>query len=297
MLAWILLSIAIVYIFYLLQKGPKIIYKDQNDLKQAEYEKQLRIQKDKVYKEVDSQKESMYQKIREEEQILYQKLDSKKQQMILDMENELDLRYKRNDQLKRELAEWIEEEKLAASIEVNRIKEFIEEWRSKQNAAVEAYKKLDEIKNEENFYRISLTNEEEEDLYELHKAILKLRNPLPFRKAVYSIYYQPKINELCLRIVGNSKVAGIYKITHIESGRTYVGQSVDISNRWKQHAKRGSGAEIATSNKLYPAMLEDGIEAFTFEVIEEITDSNKLNAAEKYWQDYFKSQEFGYSMR
>jgi hypothetical protein len=61
-----------------------------------------------------------------------------------------------------------------------------------------------------------------------------------------------------------------------------VGQSVDISNRWKQHAKRGSGAEIATSNKLYPAMLEDGIEAFTFEIIEEITDPNKLNAAEKY---------------
>ena len=44
-------------------------------------------------------------------------------------------------------------------------------------------------------------------------------------------------------------------------------------------------------------MLEYGIEAFTFEVIEEVSDPNKLNAAEKYWQDYFKSQEFGYSMR
>ena len=99
------MSIAVIYIFYLLQRGPRIIYKDQNDLKQAEYEKELRIQKDKVYKEVDSQKELMYQKIREEEQMLYQKLDIKKQQMILDMENELDLRYKRNDQLKREIAE------------------------------------------------------------------------------------------------------------------------------------------------------------------------------------------------
>ena len=297
MLSWILLGVAILYIFYLLQKGPKIIYKDYQDEQRAEYEKELRIQKDKLYKEIEEKKQLLYEKIREQEQDLNNQLTTKKQQMIKEMEVELDLRYQRNDQLKRELAEWIEEEKLAANIEVQRIKDFIEEWRSKQNAAVEAYKKLDELKNEENFYRITLTNEEEEDLQELHKAILKLRNPLPFRKAVYAIYYQPKINDLCLRVIGNRKVSGIYKITHLESGRTYVGQSVDIANRWKQHGKRGSGAEQITNNKLYPAMLEYGLEAFMFEILEEISDPNKLNTAEKYWQDYFKSQEFGYSMR
>jgi hypothetical protein len=44
-------------------------------------------------------------------------------------------------------------------------------------------------------------------------------------------------------------------------------------------------------------MLEFGLEAFHFEVVEEITDNNKLNEAEKYWQNYFKAQEFGYSIK
>ena len=162
---------------------------------------------------------------------------------------------------------------------------------------VESYKKLDELKNKDSHHRITLNDDEEVELIELNKAIRKLKNPLPFRKAVYDIYYKPKINELVLRIIGQRKVMGIYKIIHVDSGRTYVGQSVDIGNRWKQHAKRGSGAEPLTANKLYPAMLEFGLEAFQFEVIEEITDSNKLNEAEKYWQDYFKAQEFGYSIK
>jgi hypothetical protein len=39
-----------------------------------------------------------------------------------------------------------------------------------------------------------------------------------------------------------------------------------------------------------------GLDAFTFEVIEEC-DRSMLNSREDYWQDYFKAKEFGYSMR
>jgi len=47
---------------------------------------------------------------------------------------------------------------------------------------------------------------------------------------------------------------------------TYVGQSNNIAERWKQHIKRGVGADPPTQNKLYPAMLEFGAEKFTFEI-------------------------------
>lgn len=134
-------------------------------------------------------------------------------------------------------------------------------------------------------------------MLELNKAIKKLRNPLPFRKAVYSIYYQPKINELVLRVVGSGRVSGVYKITHIESGKVYIGQSVNIGNRWKQHARRGAGAESLTANKLYPAMLEYGLESFQFEIVEIGNEDSNLNEMEKYWQDYFQAKEFGYSMK
>jgi group I intron endonuclease len=76
----------------------------------------------------------------------------------------------------------------------------------------------------------------------------------------------------------------------------YVGQAVDIANRWKQHIKRGIGAEAPTKNKLYPAMINYGVENFKFEIIQECP-TNLLNEREKYWQDAFKAKEFGYSIK
>jgi hypothetical protein len=76
-----------------------------------------------------------------------------------------------------------------------------------------------------------------------------------------------------------------------------VGQSVDIGDRWKQHAKRGCGADAITNNKLYPAMRDLGLDKFQFEVVEITNDTNKLNELEKYWQEFFQSKEFGYSMK
>src|SRR5690554_3021757 len=100
--------------------------------------------------------------------------------------------------------------------------------KSKQSSIVESFKRAEKLKDKDNFNKISFTPEEVAELDELESVIRKLRNPLPFRKAVYDIYYKPKVNDLVLRVVGRGRVSGIYKITHIESGKCYVGQSVDI---------------------------------------------------------------------
>jgi group I intron endonuclease len=120
---------------------------------------------------------------------------------------------------------------------------------------------------------------------------------MPFYKAIYEIYYKNKISDLVLRVVGKDRVSGIYKITHVDSGKVYIGQSVDIGERWKQHAKRGCGADTLTNNKLYPAIMEFGIDRFQFEVVETTNDVTKLSEMEKYWQEFFKAKEFGYSMK
>lgn len=76
----------------------------------------------------------------------------------------------------------------------------------------------------------------------------------------------------------------------------YVGQAVDLAARWKQHIKRGLGADTPTKNKLYPAMASIGIENFSFEVIEEC-ERSQLNEREDYWQKYFHAIDFGYSIK
>lgn len=70
----------------------------------------------------------------------------------------------------------------------------------------------------------------------------------------------------------------------------------NLADRWKQHIKRGVGADAPTRNKLYPAMRELGPENFTFEVIEEC-ERSLLDSREDYWQEYFKAKEFGYSIK
>lgn len=87
------------------------------------------------------------------------------------------------------------------------------------------------MESDEDFYRVELDPVEKLELRELNEAIVKLRNPMPFRKAIYEIYYKNKVNDLVLRVIGRAKVQGIYKITHIESEKSYVGQSVDVGNR------------------------------------------------------------------
>ena len=110
------------------------------------------------------------------------------------------------------------------------------------------------------------------------------------------VYYEKPYNALVGRVIGDKDITGIYKITNILDGKCYVGQAVNIRERWRQHIKRGVGAETPTRNKLYPAMQEVGPENFTFEVIEKVKPE-ELNEREDYWQEYFHAKDFGYSIK
>jgi hypothetical protein len=35
------------------------------------------------------------------------------------------------------------------------------------------------------------------------------------------------------RVLGNRKIMGIYKITNLNNGMCYIGQSVDVADRWR----------------------------------------------------------------
>lgn len=167
------------------------------------------------------------------------------------------------------------------------------------NAAVEANKREQEKKDQQNFYRLRLSEDDIKEIKKLREVAQYLRDSEPLNKVIYKVYYENPCTDLIGRVVGlNSKEVktGIYKITNLENGMCYVGQAVNIADRWRQHVKRGTGADTPTRNKLYPAMLEFGIENFSFEIIEECS-REMLNEREQFWQEYFKAKEFGYSIK
>jgi group I intron endonuclease len=93
----------------------------------------------------------------------------------------------------------------------------------------------------------------------------------------------------------------IYKITHKESEKSYIGQTNDINRRWKEHTKVKNLTSLNNNNKAYSsyicnAILKYGVEAFDFEVvcecdIESVNDLEVENIAK-----YNTLSPFGYNL-
>ena len=174
--------------------------------------------------------------------------------------------------------------------------ENVAQMRATNDAAVAAAKRAEAMKTQQDFYRIQLSDTDIHEIELLRQVEPYLRDKEPLNKVIWKCYYEKPTTDMIGRVVGGGIHTGIYKITEIATGKCYVGQAANIADRWKQHIKRGVGAEAPTRNKLYPAMIAAGPENFTFEVVEECTRA-LLDEREDYWQDYFKAKEFGFSIK
>lgn len=63
--------------------------------------------------------------------------------------------------------------------------------------------------------------------------------------------------------------SGVYQIINEVNGKSYVGSSVDVDNRWSGHRRDAKDEKFAHRSALYPAIRKYGIENFTFIVLEE----------------------------
>lgn len=166
--------------------------------------------------------------------------------------------------------------------------------RSKANAARLANQRDEEKKESNNKYKLLIKETDLNEIKRLKEVIPFMRNPRPINKIIWEGYFRQLTNELINRIIGSGAHIGVYCITNLLNGKRYIGQSVDLAERFKQHVKCGLGID-APSNLLYKAMQADGVENFSFEVLEEC-ERSKLNEEEIYWINYYKSQEYGYNM-
>jgi hypothetical protein len=106
------------------------------------------------------------------------------------------------------------------------------------------------------FYRIQLTNSQYNDISKLEEWKNELYNPSIISKVIWSSYIMKPTSDLCNRLTEGKTITGIYKITSLVSGKVYIGQSVNISERIKQHVKCGLGIDASSTNKLYNLMQE-----------------------------------------
>ena len=200
-------------------------------------------------------------------------------------------------QAARDFTEQFKSDNSVKLIAAQELQDQIEQLRSSVASAVEIAKHKMEEENKIEFYRLQLPEASVNDIWALRSVESLLSNAETINKVIWKSYYERPYTDLIGRLgLSNSAVCGIYKITNIENEMTYIGQAVNIAERWKQHIKRGIGAETPINNKLYPAMKQFGPENFTFEIVE-VCPRSKLNEREDYWQEFYKAKEFGYSMK
>lgn len=81
------------------------------------------------------------------------------------------------------------------------------------------------------------------------------------------------------------KSSGVYSITHIHSGKRYIGSSKNFYNRFSVH-KSTLENNKHDNRLLQQAWNELGMEAFVFEILEFTKD---LINREQYWMDYYQT--------
>lgn len=167
---------------------------------------------------------------------------------------------------------------------------------AKQQEIIEQYKRAEQIKQDKDFYRIILSEEVQEDVKKLRKIAEELHDPTIIYKLIYKTYYEKPFTEMVGRVVSNdAATCGIYKITNLENGRSYIGQTRQaFKERWRTHLKRGVKAEPGTQNKLYAAMWKDGAENFTFEVLATCS-VDELNQKEREYIALYHADTWGYN--
>lgn len=159
---------------------------------------------------------------------------------------------------------------------------------------IEMNKRLEEEEDKLNFYRLQLNKEDIEEIHRLKEVSTYLRNKEPLNKVIWKTYYEKPYLDLISRLSLDKNLIGIYKISNIKTKICYIGQSVNIKERFREHIKCGLGIGNS-NNKLYSAMKKNGVENFLFEIVE-TCDKSSLNEREKYWIEFYHSDLDGYNM-
>lgn len=169
----------------------------------------------------------------------------------------------------------------------------IDKFKATQQAQIKAKLREKELQEKENYYKMSFPKNELQDIEYLDELKLKLSKPEILCKLIWSTYVKPKADVLCNNIVGDNKKAGVYKITDTLTGLAYIGQSVDLSKRIKEHLRAALGATPAANNKLYNQMRESGLQNFTFEILEDGIPASQLNEKEKFYIELYQTSVYG----
>ena len=244
----------------------------------------------KILRQIEQQKRKANNFYIQQKQIVEKQLEDFKQISSKAAENyfnNLQEAYKTADAAHTKKMTKLKEEQDKAAASLNKIVET-------RNAAQTALLKQKEIKENKNNYRLNPSTQDLQDIHSLEKIKQTFHKPRVISMLIWQYYYQPIAKKQFPIILQSNTKIGIYKITNINTNQAYIGQSLDIYKRWTDHCKAGLGIDTPVGNKLYQAMLQDGLQNFTFELLCQCS-KQELDEKEKYFIELYQANLFGYN--
>ena len=286
------------------EKEKFIQLEDQRLQERKRENQQLEIQKNQIQREIDEKKNfnnSLF-KMREDEldRLIAEKRKEKEQALSsLLQKEELEARTKYQQQYvvwlnlqeaeKQKVLEEFEalKEQQNGQLtiyqkEIENIKEELNEFQNKREAVNEAILRERELEEKEDFYRIIISQEDQEDIEVLNTIAPRLRNKEALNKLIYSVFIQRPMDEMIKRVTGGRDVSGIYKITYLKTGEAYIGKTTNIKKRWGEHCKSSLDIGTIAHSSFHTRLKRDGLWNYTFEILEEVP-KDKLTEREKFY--------------
>ena len=291
---FIILILALLYIVYYKRKLTLIDKEtlEQNEKIREENKKlsfaKTRLQGDKNYLE-DTIEILGAQIVRENE-----RLDNAKKNTQKHLQGYLEIYSDNLEQAYQEAEDRYDKAIAKLTLEFEAVNTELDKIKATRLAAIQANVREQEIKEKLDFYCLTPKTADINDIKTLERIKPQLNNPRILSMLIWSTYFQKDMTALCNKILGLKTITGIYKITNQENDKCYIGQSVDVAKRWKDHAKCGLGIDAPQGNKLYKEMQEIGIWNFSWELLE-TCPREQLNEKEKYYIELYQSNDYGYN--
>lgn len=251
-------------------------YHEATACSQAELDEFLSAQREMRQQEIDEYFKKLWEEKQEQLELKKQQAEQSNEEYINDIRTATERLREQNERIQ------------------NETQDAIDFCRNRFEAILEPLKQYEKDQQAKLYYTIQIPEEYREDINFLLTTVnQKVRHPDVISKLVWTEYIRPYILETFKR-VGIENKPGIYKITNLKNGKAYIGKSTDIKKRLADHFKSAIGIQSIANQEVHYALLNEGLWNWTIECII-YCDKEKLNELEKYYIDFFKTQEYGYN--
>jgi len=200
-----------------------------------------------------------------------------------------------------ELEEFLEkhrEEIERANLELSSLKTEVEDYRQKREVINKEILRQREISENQDFYRVCLSDEAKADINYLVSILNHFNNKETIYKIIWTEYIQQPFKNMLKRTLGNKDPKNvIYMIKNEKSGEIYIGKTkAEITKRWTEHIKTSLNIGTISRTNIHKALFSNW-DNFTFTILEEVPLDKNLGEREKFYIDFYKSDIYGYNIK